>query len=446
MSGLVAALINKDDAGIRKSNDDQMRLACQRGSEAIGYTFHPWGAGESGTFKLFGRDRNSTRLASFEAGPQYTLLGCATSASATQPLSEGNVAPFTHGNWCVVVDGAIQGKTGLELARLLDHRGPQVFAELKGQFALIAFDRRDPRVLWWATKAKPLHGLYDTLDRGVRIASQADAFFGMYHQVRSPAPVQLGPYAHGILGHDGRMTSVPYDRNTGIGTLVLSGGGLDTLVAGWEIATLHPHESVTFFHVDYGQKAKMRERAATIAFSVVLNRSGILTVKDSAGFDGHRTEFFKEHAGSRLTSGRVSHSPQAGVPSEWVPARNTVLLSLGLAYAEYGAYSRVVLGINQDAASAYPDNETEWAERWEALIPYAVGLDRQVELETPLRGLSKAQIVTLGERYKIPWADANSWSCYEGSPDGHCGTCSSCRARKGAFARAGVTDPTAYKE
>lgn len=448
MSGLIAALVDRDDAGIRKSNDDQIRLARQRGSEAIGYTFYPWydTSGVAETFKLLGRSQGAARLSSFDSGLSYTLIGCATSATATAELSAETISPFSnYGNWAVVIDGAVQGKTGLEVVRLLDHRGPEAIEGLKGQFALIAFDRRHPKVLWWATKAKPLHALYDTLGRSMRIASQADSFFGMYHPVRSPAPVQLGPYAYGMLGHDGRMTSVAYERNNGSGTLVLSGGGLDTLVAAWEVAKLNANETVTFLHIDYGQKARLPEWVATKCFSDVLGRAGVMQLPFLVGAETYTTDFFKQHAGSRLTGGRVSHTPQAGVPSEWVPARNTVLLSLALAYAEYNAYARVVLGINQDAASAYPDNETEWADRWEALIPYAVGLDRRIVLETPLRGMSKAEIVKLGKKYGIPWSETKSWSCYEGG-ELHCGTCSSCRARKGAFTRARVPDPTEYKE
>jgi 7-cyano-7-deazaguanine synthase len=445
MSGLIAAIVTSDDAGIRKSNDDQIRLARQRGFDGIGWTFVPWNnPAATETVKLLGYTASKARLASFEGGPQYTLLGCATASPPNEELAKENLAPFTSGNWYVVIDGAVEGKSGFEVARMLQLNGSEILGELKGQFALVAFDWRHPDVLWWAAKAKPLHALYDGLGRCVRIASTAESFFGMYHQVRSPGPVQLGPYAYGMLGHDGRMTHVPYERNHGNGTLVLSGGGLDTLVAAWEVANLHRTERMTLFHVDYGQKARDPERVATVSFTDVLNRSEILQGR-GADFDGWKTDFFKRHAGSRLTQGKVIHSPRAGVPSEWVPARNTVLLSLALAYAEYGAYSRVVLGINQDAASAYPDNETEWATRWEQLIPYAVGLDRQIELEAPLRGMSKTEIVQLGERYGIPWDQARSWSCYEGG-EMHCGTCSSCRARRGSFSKAGIPDPTEYRD
>lgn len=117
--------------------------------------------------------------------------------------------------------------------------------------------------------------------------------------------------------------------------------------------------------------------------------------------------------------------------------------ALGISFAEAQNMSRVVVGINATAAVAYPDNDRRWAERWRSLIPFAVNKGTHIELETPLDTLTKAEIVTLGSVLSIPWASVDTWSCYEGDTK-HCGRCSSCRARRNAFASAGVPDPTAY--
>jgi 7-cyano-7-deazaguanine synthase len=122
-----------------------------------------------------------------------------------------------------------------------------------------------------------------------------------------------------------------------------------------------------------------------------------------------------------------------------------VLLSLAIALAESEGFARIVTGINQDAATAYPDNDEEWLNRFQHLLPFALGTDRSLKLDAPLRTMSKVEIVQHGEGLKIPWSQIPSWSCYNGGHV-HCGLCSSCRARRRAFTLAKVKDPTEYEQ
>jgi 7-cyano-7-deazaguanine synthase len=224
------------------------------------------------------------------------------------------------------------------------------------------------------------------------------------------------------------------------GSLVLSGGGLDTLVAAWETAVCNPTEATTLLIVDYGQRARDREFNATRSITRALAIHGYKADRLT-----YQLNFFQQLARSPLLDlgAPVEKNPQPGVAHEWTPARNTVLMALGVSFAEAHDYSRIVTGINATAALAYPDNSVAWHEAWVELVKHAVGPNAHLEIRSPLMFLSKADIVRRGEQLHVPWVQAQSWSCYEGEPI-HCGRCSSCRARRNAFKDAGVDDPTMY--
>ena len=130
------------------------------------------------------------------------------------------------------------------------------------------------------------------------------------------------------------------------------------------------------------------------------------------------------------------------IPSTYVPARNTILLSSALGYAESEGLDEIVLGANAIDYSGYPDCRPEFLrafERVARLGTKAGRAGRRIRVRAPLLRLSKAGIVRAGERLGVPWG--LTWSCYAGgrSP---CGRCDSCRLRARGFRAAGVTDPT----
>jgi 7-cyano-7-deazaguanine synthase len=130
------------------------------------------------------------------------------------------------------------------------------------------------------------------------------------------------------------------------------------------------------------------------------------------------------------------------IPSTYVPARNTVLLALALAYAESRRLGAIYLGVNAVDYSGYPDCRPEFLAAFQRLTRLATraGVEsrRATAIRAPLLRLSKEQIVRRGERLGVPWA--LTWSCYSGGAR-PCGTCDACRLRARGFAAAGRSDP-----
>jgi 7-cyano-7-deazaguanine synthase len=133
----------------------------------------------------------------------------------------------------------------------------------------------------------------------------------------------------------------------------------------------------------------------------------------------------------------------AGVPSTYVPARNTVFLSLALAFAETHAADRIVIGVNAVDYSGYPDCRPEYLEAFERLARLATraGVEgRDIRIYAPLASMSKAEIIRTGIRLGVDYGLTHS--CYDPRRDGGpCGECDSCRIRRRGFAEAGMKDP-----
>ena len=129
------------------------------------------------------------------------------------------------------------------------------------------------------------------------------------------------------------------------------------------------------------------------------------------------------------------------VPSTYVPARNTVLLSLALAWAESLQARDIYVGVNVLDASGYPDCRPEFIRAFEALAQVATRTGG-FRIHAPLIELSKAGIIALGARLGVDYAMTHS--CYDPVNGGACGRCDACALRKKGFAEAGVADPTRY--
>ncbi len=136
----------------------------------------------------------------------------------------------------------------------------------------------------------------------------------------------------------------------------------------------------------------------------------------------------------------------AGVPVTYVPARNTVFLSLALAWAEAAGARSLFIGVNALDYSGYPDCRPEFIAGFERLAELATkaGVEGEAfRIHAPLQHMTKADIVREGNRLGLDLG--LSWSCYDPTPAGtHCGLCDSCRLRHKGFADAGIPDPTVY--
>jgi 7-cyano-7-deazaguanine synthase len=135
-----------------------------------------------------------------------------------------------------------------------------------------------------------------------------------------------------------------------------------------------------------------------------------------------------------------------GIPTTYVPARNTLFVAHALGVAEILGAERIALGINVLDSSGYPDCRPEWLRAMQevARLGTRAGVEgRPVELMAPLVGMTKAEIIRAGAALGIDYGLTHS--CYDPAPDGAaCGGCDSCQLRRRGFQQAGITDPTRY--
>ncbi|MEX0618056.1 MAG: 7-cyano-7-deazaguanine synthase QueC [Pseudohongiellaceae bacterium] len=155
-----------------------------------------------------------------------------------------------------------------------------------------------------------------------------------------------------------------------------------------------------------------------------------------------------ELGGSALTdfSLRVPEEESEGIPVTYVPARNTVFLSCGLAWAEVLSADAIFIGVNALDYSGYPDCRPEFIAAFEAMANLATQAaveGRPIRVEAPLMHMSKAEIIRKGTELGVDYS--RTVSCYQADSEGRaCGRCDSCRLRKNGFTVAGVADPTRY--
>ena len=133
-----------------------------------------------------------------------------------------------------------------------------------------------------------------------------------------------------------------------------------------------------------------------------------------------------------------------GIPSTYVPARNTVFLSLALAYAETIDADAIFLGVNAVDFSGYPDCRPKYIQAYQKMANLATkrGVEgNPISIEAPLLHLTKSEIIKTGLRLQVPFE--NTWSCYRGKEHA-CGRCDSCVLRLKGFKDAGIKDPVSY--
>jgi len=217
--------------------------------------------------------------------------------------------------------------------------------------------------------------------------------------------------------------------------VVLLSGGLDSATtlaiardAGYECHALS---------VRYGQRHTAELDAA-------------VRLAESLGAASHRSMSvdFGGIGGSALTDPAldVPETPQEGIPVTYVPARNTVFLSLALGLAEVIAADGIWIGVNAVDYSGYPDCRPEFIMAFQELANVATKAaveGKGVRIQTPLIELSKAEIIRRGMKLGVDYS--LTVSCYQADDDGRaCGVCDACRLRRKGFEDAGVADPTRY--
>ncbi|HEV7612915.1 MAG TPA: 7-cyano-7-deazaguanine synthase QueC [Steroidobacteraceae bacterium] len=218
--------------------------------------------------------------------------------------------------------------------------------------------------------------------------------------------------------------------------IVLLSGGLDssTVLAmvrarGFDCYALSVH---------YGQRHGAELAAARQIASALGVREHRMMGVDLAGIGG-----------SALTDAGISipEIPTGGIPVTYVPARNTLLLSLALGWAEVVGANDIFLGVNAVDYSGYPDCRPEFIEAFQGLARLATkaGVEgAPFRIQAPLIGMSKVDIIRAGTDLGVDFS--MTVSCYQAAPDGAaCGKCDSCRLRAAGFAAARIPDPTRYR-
>jgi 7-cyano-7-deazaguanine synthase len=205
--------------------------------------------------------------------------------------------------------------------------------------------------------------------------------------------------------------------------VVLLSGGLDSATAAaWAVSR---GLALSALSVDYGQRHRVELDAARDVARALRIADHVVVKVDLAAFGGSALT----DASIAVPHGRSDAEIGHGIPATYVPARNTVFLSLALAMAETRGADAIVLGINALDYSGYPDCRPE----------YLAAFARMAGL-APLVDLSKEAIIRLG--LSLGLDHGLTTSCYDPHADGRpCGTCDSCRIRAAGFAAAGAVDP-----
>ena len=217
--------------------------------------------------------------------------------------------------------------------------------------------------------------------------------------------------------------------------VVLLSGGLDSMVC----AALARERGfgLLALTIDYNQRHRVEIEAAGRIASALGARQQIVLPLDLRSFGG-----------SALTAEMdvPKDGVGEGIPVTYVPARNTIFLSLALGWAEAAGARDLFIGVNALDYSGYPDCRPEFVAQFETLANTATkaGVEGdRFAVHTPLLHMSKADIAR--EAARLGLDPGLSWSCYDPVPGGlHCGLCDSCRLRSKGFVEAGLDDPTRY--
>lgn len=224
----------------------------------------------------------------------------------------------------------------------------------------------------------------------------------------------------------------------------------------------------------------MMKKAAVVLLSGGLDSATVLAIARSEGYECHCLSLdyhqrhiaeleaakrvaqalgAKEHrvvqfdmanfGGSALTDSNIAvpEAPSEGIPVTYVPARNTIMLSLSLAWAEVLGAQDIFIGVNALDYSGYPDCRQEYVEAFERMANLATKAaveGQRLTVHAPLIDLNKAQIIQRGHALGLDYGI--TVSCYQADAEGNaCGVCDSCRFRRAGFAAAGIPDPTHYR-
>lgn len=219
--------------------------------------------------------------------------------------------------------------------------------------------------------------------------------------------------------------------------VVLLSGGLDSSTCLAWAATHYQCHALSF---QYGQRSTSELKAAQRLAHLYAKEHRIINI-NLADFGGSA---LTDHS---LSIPQESNHHAHDIPITYVPARNTIFLSYALAYAEVIQAAAIVIGVNAIDYSGYPDCRPEYIDAFSRMANLATKSaieGNPIKIETPLLHLSKNDIIHLGLKHGLDYAD--TVSCYQADDLGRaCGQCDSCRLRRQGFLESGIADPTRYQ-
>ena len=368
-----------------------------------------------------------------------------------------DVQPYTVGDWTVVHNGTIANdkeliaQYGLEVETLIDSAvlpalldkqlgehfdqgavTDLLFNDVVGSFAVAITHALHPSHMFLACNYKPLYLGYHRDDKYWIFSSQKEYIVGnsLTGQLANPISVIPMPaYSTCMLSRDMEPRQVvfdslyPYKVTSNKKALVVCSGGLDSTVVAAK--AIQEGYEVTLLHFLYSCRAEDKEKQAILDIAEYLKCEYMFVT----------TDMFKNVIkGSPLTNTATTEFADgvagAEFAHEWIPARNLIMLSIATGIAESHGFGTIMLGNNLEESGAYPDNEMEFINRLNDVLPYAVAANKRVRIEMPVGNLMKHEIVKLGLGLNAPMH--LTWSCYN-SGDKECGNCGPCFMKHTAF-------------
>jgi 7-cyano-7-deazaguanine synthase len=377
-----------------------------------------------------------------------TLIGNMRAEPTTEFVADKELhdqQPYSLGAWSIVHNGTIANDkelrsnvhlTTIDSAAIVEvlhsYTMPsltradafsRMVRNIEGSYAILAAHADDATELYVAANYRPIW--YVQTRFGVFFASARNYFPSW------ATPRMIDPYSSAIFGATGMRRDLTQQRKPNNRALVICSGGLDSVVAA--CAARADGYDIELLHFQYGSRAEGPEVAAVTAVAKHLDVKLRL----------FPIPIYKPEDSPLLQADSAIAGGEAGAEfaHEWVPARNLVMLSVATALAEAGGFETLVLGNNLEEAGAYPDNEPEFIDRFNDVLPFAVGDGKRVRVIMPVGNLMKHEIVALGYRLNAPLD--KTWSCYRAG-DKHCGTCGPCFMRRKAFEINGLNEVIPY--
>lgn len=277
--------------------------------------------------------------------------------------------------------------------------------------------------IWLAANYKPI---WLAMDGG-------DVYFSSLksHFPEAMHPWRMTPYSVLRIPTFGEPESLPIRRTQSKKALVICSSGLDSTTVAAYAVSVHGPDNTTLIHFNYGCRATSQEILSVSEIAKYLKCN--LEIIPMVNFGGSSLLDPDATLADGIAGAEYAH--------EWVPARNLMMLTHTVAYAEAKGFGHIYLGTNLEEAGAYPDNEEQFILDFNNLLYGAVQNGVKIEIHSPLGGLMKHEIIPFGMKYNTPYH--LTWSCYRGGSI-HCGHCGPDFMRRTAFKRNGLIDPVPY--